>query len=316
MNKKKLYLIVGGAVLAIALLVVVVGYGGNQVAAPDADVANPGVDDAVDDTLSSGDETGSDDGVADETIADGSADEELDENGSIIVKIPDDVKDGDVLNDGSIYFDELNIKNKDDAKDLLDKYKPNGETLYFTTTEYTGSIGSEHDGVIVIKKTENTTEVVMMFDNGMVNTDTKKYEDGQLVYMLSSGTEVDFYEEFYYDGNITTGNIRDKETDKIIETSIYETVTDGNGSYRLMIMCERSGYKQEFTYADKANKILASMTVTESNGVTYTYVMDGNGNGVDNVVTMTLTINGSTKTYTKGNFPFANGYVSPPGFLQ
>ena len=67
MNKKKRYFIIGGAVLAIAILVAVVGFGGNQVAALDADVANPGVDDAVDDTLSSGDETESDDALNDTT---------------------------------------------------------------------------------------------------------------------------------------------------------------------------------------------------------------------------------------------------------
>ena len=314
MNKKKLYLIIGGVVLAIVVVATLVfGLGGNKTETPDGGITNPTVNDVV--------ENKTDNNTTDVETKPGEVEDETHGNAESVVPddvvvIPDDVKDGDVLNDGSIYFDELNIENKDDAKDLLDKYKPNGETLYFTTSEYTGSIKSDHDGVIVRKKTENTTEVVMMFDNGMVNTDTKKYEDGQLVYMLSSGTEVDFYEEFYYDGNITTGNIRDKETDKIIETSVYETVTDGNGSYRLMIMCERSGYKQEFTYADKANKILASMTVTESNGVVYTYTMDGAGNTSDNIVTMVLTVNGKTTTYTKGNFPFEKGYVTPPGFMM
>ena len=108
----------------------------------------------------------------------------------------------------------------------------------------------------------------------------------------------------------------ENESNKLLETSIYETVENQNGSYRVLLSCEKRGYKQEFTYADVANKILATMIVTESDGTTYTYTMDGKGNEPDHIVTMKLTKNGRTTTYSKGNFPFAQGYVTPPGFLQ
>ena len=235
--------------------------------------------------------------------------EQLDENGSIIVVIPADAKDGDVLNDYSIYFDEVVIKSIDEANALLNKYKPEGGPLFFTTPEYTGFVEKEHDGAVVRKKTENTAEWVMMLDNGIVNTDVEKYENGQLVYKHSSSTEADYYVDTYYNGNVERhefigldGTVREvEEYDK------------GEG-YSVLTYVKYDGGEQWFTYADKANKVLATMRVVEDNGMDYTFTFDGAGNTVENVVSMTLTQNGTTTTYSHGNIPVYS-VVSPPGRL-
>ena len=68
-------------------------------------------------------------------------------------------------------------------------------------------------------------------------------------------------------------------------------------------------------YADKVNKMLSSMRVSEDNGMDYTFVFDGGGNTEANVVSMTLTKDGSTTNYTKNEIPWQIGFVTPPGRL-
>ena len=114
MNKKNVYLIIGGVVLAIILIVVlVVGFTGKGNNAP-VNNTNPTIGDVLNEnTVPDGTNTeDSDETIEDEmTLPDGFDEDEwyydeegnlvnrypneFDENGNIIVRIPEDVKVGD-----------------------------------------------------------------------------------------------------------------------------------------------------------------------------------------------------------------------------
>ena len=67
-----------------------------------------------------------------------------------------------------------------------------------------------------------------------------------------------------------------------------------------------------FEYSDKVNEILSAYNVIESDGRTYTWYMDGNGNNFENAIS--LEYNGNI--YHKGEYPLWEGFVTPPGILQ
>ena len=86
-----------------------------------------------------------------------------------------ELKDGDILEDGSVYFDDVVVNSAEDIKNILEKYADEKKDVVFTTPEYTGIILRTEDSYIVSKKSDAFTEDVIYMDIGIVNTDRCEY---------------------------------------------------------------------------------------------------------------------------------------------
>ena len=221
-----------------------------------------------------------------------------------------ELKDGDILEDGSVYFDDVVVNSAEDIKNILEKYADEKKDVVFTTPEYTGIILRTEDSYIVSKKSDAFTEDVIYMDIGIVNTDRCEYENGTLVFQHTDSTEADYYIDIYYENNTQRHEIIGDDG-TVREVKEYET---GFGYYVLTYV-KYNGGEQWFGYADKANKILSSMRVLENNSMDYTFSFDGSGNTEANVVSMTLTKDGSTTNYAKNEIPWQIDFVTPPGRL-
>jgi hypothetical protein len=306
MNKKNLYLIIGGAVLVVAIVVALIfGLGGNKTETPNGDVTNPTINDVVENT------TGEDVG---ETKP-GETDDETQEETEFVepddaVVIPDDAKDGDVLEDGSVYFDDVVVDGADDIKNILDNYGGDKNDVMFTTPEYTGIVQRTDDSYMISKTSDKFTEDVIYMDIGIVNTNRCEYDNGVLVFQHTDSTEADYYVDIHYKDNTQKHEIID-DNGSIREVKEYET----GSNYNVLTYVKYNGGEQWFEYTDKENKVLSFMKVVEDGGMSYTFTFDGGGNTEANVVSMTLTRNGSTTTYSKNDIPWQIGFVTPPGRL-
>ena len=221
-----------------------------------------------------------------------------------------ELKDGDILEDGSVYFDDVVVNSAEDIKNILEKYADEKKDVVFTTPEYTGIILRTEDSYIVSKKSDAFTEDVIYMDIGIVNTDRCEYENGTLVFQHTDSTEADYYVDIHYENNTQKHEIIGDDG-TVREVKEYETGSD----YYVLTYVKYNGGEQWFGYADKANKILSSMRVLENNSMDYTFSFDGSGNTEANVVSMTLTKDGSTTNYTKNEIPWQIGFVTPPGRL-
>ena len=303
MNKKKLYLIVGGAVLAIALLVVVVGYGGNQVAAPDADIANPGVDDAVDDTLSSGDETGSDDVLNDTTDDTQVAD-------------PDaffEYEPGDKIGDGMIYDPSISVDGYDDILSIIEKFEDD-----FLTTENGKSIvfhisGSDN---ITVSKTNSGNVYLDKIIDGVAYSEAYNSSGEILAKVVCRDGVV----EYYYENGFDTINItemtsqKDGKLTKIVKSTNEEVfyefkVVDGRRYFTYM----KSDSNEHFVeYLEKDSAIISKYTVNDfRSGEKLVWTFDGAGNSSANIVSLVRTVNGVTTTYSHDEIPWGAAMIYP-----
>ena len=220
---------------------------------------------------------------------------------------PADVKDGDILSNGSVYLTAVAVDCAEDAKQLLENYAGEKTEIRFTTPEYTGIVTRTADSYIVSKMSDAFVEDVIYMDIGIINTYRCEYDNGKIVLEHTASTEADYYVDTYYNGNVERhefigldGTVREvEEYDK------------GEG-YSVLTYVKYDGGEQWFTYADKANKVLATMRVAEDNGMDYTFTLDGAGHNPENVLSMTLTQNGTTTTYDQGSIPWYS-VASPPG---
>lgn len=221
-----------------------------------------------------------------------------------------DVKDGDILEDGSVYFDDVIVNSAEDIKNILDNYGGDGKDVIFTTPEYTGIVQRTDDSYMINKTSDKFTEDVIYMDIGIVNTNRCEYDNGVLVFQHTDSTEADYYVDIHYENNTQKHEIIGDDG-TVREVKEYETGSD----YYVLTYVKYNGGEQWFEYADKVNKMLSSMRVSEDNGMDYTFSFDGGGNTEANVVSMTLTKDGSTTNYTKNEIPWQIGFVTPPGRL-
>ena len=218
------------------------------------------------------------------------------------------------------YIENFDVETREDAvayyqKYLLDKLSEEEKEikiLSYFTDEYEGFIELLNDDTYFVIKRNAAFEKVYFFRPNITSYDEKYYnEDGSLKFKTEYSTEADFRNNYYYDGNIVRvesinldGTTRLKYTDEI--------VTIGDIVKHLRINYEFKGYIHNFEYSDKVNEILSAYNVIESDGRTYTWYMDGNGNNFENAVS--LEYNGNI--YHKGEYPLWEGFVTPPGILQ
>ena len=221
-----------------------------------------------------------------------------------------ELKDGDILADGSVFFADVIVDSAEDIKNILDNYGDGKTDVVFTTPEYTGIVQRTDDSYMINKTSDKFTEDVIYMDIGIINTNRCEYDNGVLVFQHTDSTEADYYVDIHYENNTQKHEIIGDDG-TVREVKGYEIGSD----YHVLTYVKYDGGEQWFEYADKVNKILSSMRVSESNGMDYTFVFDGGGNTEANVVSMTLTKDGSTTNYTKNEIPWQIGFVTPPGRL-
>ena len=241
MDKNKLYLIIGGVVLAIALVIaLVVGRGGNKNEAPNGEATPPTVNESVGDnggetTTPEGDATTTPDG-GETTTPDGGETE------------PEDT------------IPEIDVENVEEVKNLLnsDNVTVNDDGVKSTFVEYedyTLSVLMFPDNEIVTHKTykDGSVESFNYNNSGKVIVVSLVDKDGNLLsikkddvnekYLLRVNGDSGNYEE--YDDN---GNIVAKATFKIVDNHYYILTKEIVG-----------GYKVTASYHDSAPTIMSEM---------------------------------------------------------
>ena len=221
-----------------------------------------------------------------------------------------ELKDGDILADGSVFFADVIVDSAEDIKNILDNYGDGKTDVVFTTPEYTGIVQRTDDSYMINKTSDKFTEDVIYMDIGIINTNRCEYDNGVLVLQHTDSTEADYYVDIHYENNTQKHEIIGDDG-TVREVKGYETGSD----YHVLTYVKYDGGEQWFEYADKVNKILSSMRVLENNSMDYTFSFDGGGNTEANVVSMTLTKDGSTTNYAKNEIPWQIGFVTPPGRL-
>ena len=287
-------------ICVIALILSLCGCGNN--ATQETENTNSNINENVNNPTDNEIDISNEDEIIDETESSVESDD-----GSLI---PDGVKDGTVLSNGSIYFDDVLVNSAEDIKNILDNYGDGKTDIVFTTPEYTGIVQRTDDSYMISKTSDKFTEDVIYMDIGIINTNRCEYDNGVLVFQHTDSTEADYYVDIYYE-NYTQKHEIIGDDGAVREVKEYEATSD----YYVLTYVKYNGGEQWFEYADKVNKILSSMRVSESNGMDYTFVFDGGGNTEANVVSMTLTKEGSTTNYSQNEIPWQIGFVTPPGRL-
>ena len=270
MDKKKIYLIIGGAVLAIALVIaLVVGLGGNKAETPNGETTTPIVNESVGDnggetTTPEGGETTTPDGT--ETTNPGGETTKPDENET----------------EPEVTIPEIDVENVEEVKNLLnsDNATVNDDGVKSTFVEY-----------------EDYTLSVLMFPNNEIATH-KKYKDGSVEsfnynnsgkvivvslvdkdgnllsikkddvnekYLLRVNGNSGNYEE--YDNN---GNIVAKATFKIVDNHYYILTKEIVGNYTV-----------EVTYHESNPTVMAELVYNGNNY--YHCKWNSSGNKNDNL---------------------------------
>lgn len=107
--------------------------------------------------------------------------QELDSFGTTIL-VPLDVKNGYILPDGNVYFDEVSINSMDDAVALINEYNLKEEgsyTIFYVTPEYYGRIMyMEEDNLYCItKEAASYAEEYTYNEDGLVSSGRWEYSD-------------------------------------------------------------------------------------------------------------------------------------------
>lgn len=293
MDKKKLYLIIGGIILAIILIVaLVIGLGGNKPGTPNGDITTPTVNESV-----------GDNGRGDETTTPEDTTGPNEDN---------TYEKGDVTDEGYLYYPDFDIEDPKELDDFIKEYSPHEDIhiVKFVDGEWKGLISREEDVVQVVKRNDEEQIVTLYFDNGSTIVTQEKYdEDGNIAYRSHESSDSSHTTESYFNDGVETRTIKDKTTG-VTKTLKVKTVTIGETAYQRLIYIDTgTGMVQSFEYADFANSILSKMTISEG-GKTYTWNMDGKGNDVENIVS--LTIDGNTIPRKDVILP---DYTTPPGQL-
>ena len=258
MDKKKLYLIIGGVVLAIALVIaLVVGLGGNKTETPNGETTTPTVNESVGDN---GGETTTPDG--NETTNPGGE-----------TTTPNDGE----TTEPEVTIPEVNVENVEEVKNLLnsDNATVNDDGVKSTFVEYedyTLSVLMFPDNEIVTHKTykDGSVESFNYNNGGKIIVISLVDKDGNLLsikkddvnekYLLRVNGDSGNYEE--YDNN---GNIVAKATFKIVDNHYYILTKDIVGDYTV-----------EVTYHESNPTVMAELVHNGNNYYHCKWTSNGN----------------------------------------
>ena len=179
-----------------------------------------------------------------------------------------DVKDGDILEDGTTYFHEIKIENENDAVELLDKYahELNRDLVLFTTPEYTGRVERLDNEYIIKKESDNFESVVFIYGENISTNMTEFDDNGNVKYKYTHATNEEVYIKKYYSENAVRVEVfKNDGSDKIYSVAEFERGIINGEEYSVLKRAEYMNNIQTFEYSDKINKMLSSMTVIELN---------------------------------------------------
>ena len=255
--------------------------------------------------------------------------QELDSFGTTIL-VPLDVKNGYILPDGNVYFDEVSINSMDDAVALINEYNLKEEgsyTIFYVTPEYYGRIMyMEEDNLYCItKEAASYAEEYTYNEDGLVSSGRWEYgtdaettkpdvlEHGDKIYdntvyidtnvtniegEKSIGVFLDLIGEHFgkYDPSITYHFVTD-ETEYIIRKESY--------GYDVCIRPAELGdtYTEEyFEYGEDKTQIGYVVQSYKDGKFSYILQTRGDFSGEleyldNNVIVNTVTENGVTTTH-------------------
>ena len=260
MDKKKIYLIIGGVVLVIALVIaLVVGLGGNKTETPNGDTTTPTVNESVGDN---GGETTTPEGGA-TTTPDGNETTKPDENET----------------EPEVTIPEIDVENVEEVKNLLssDNVTVNDDGVKSTFVEYedyTLSVLMFPNNEIATHKTykDGSVESFNYNNSGKVIVVSRVDKDGNLLsikkddvnekYLLRVNGDSGNYEE--YDNN---GNIVAKATFKIVDNHYYILTKEIVGNYTV-----------EVTYHESNPTVMAELVYNGNNYYHCKWASSGNKN--------------------------------------
>lgn len=350
MDRKKFYLTIGGIALVMILVVAfAIGIGGNKTEVSSKDTTtsivnapaiNHSEETTSDETLTQSSEAAITSDVEtttsgkEETTTSGdrattpgngitsSDNSETAEPESETTEPSDDTADphegntyekGDLTEEGHVYYPDFDIDNAEDLDAFIKEYSPREDLaiVRFVDGDWEGLVSREDDVIQVIKRTKSEQIVTLYFDDGRTILSHEKYDEaGNIVYRFREASGSSIVTESYFTDGIETRTVKNTETG-ITKTLKVKTITiDETVCQRLIYIDTGMGMVQSFEYADFANGILSEMTVSEG-GKTYTWNMDGKGNDVENIVS--LTIGGNTIPRKDINLTI---YTTPPGQIN
>ena len=315
MDKNKFYLIIGGVVLVSGLVIALVaGLGGNKNEAPNGEATPPTVNESVGDNGGEtiGDKTTTPDG--DETTAPDGGEVTTFEEEETTKPDEDKVYEkGEVTDEGYVYYPDFDIEDPKELDKFIKEYSPREDMhlVRFVDGEWEGLVSREDDVVQVVKRNDEEQTVTLYFDSGETIVTHEKYDDdGNVVYSSRESSDSNVSTESHYNDGVETRAVKDKKTGVTKTLKVKTTTINGTVYQRLIYIDTDKGMVQSFEYADFANGIISEMTVSEG-GKTYTWNMDGKGNDVENIVS--LTIGGSIIPRKDVNLM---EYTTPPGQIN
>ena len=186
------------------------------------------------------------------------------------------------------------------------------EDYYFVTDENEYGLKDTSYGIYIrVRPSEydsTYTEKVLEYDfqYNYIGHYVESYENGKTVYMFNE-----------YDGNTTehkwddNGNHFYTETSNGVVTLMRNSHTAGDDSYYDYY---KDGNKEiTLTYDASGSGLVGYKYVDLRDGSVYDWVLDGNGREPENILSVTITENGWSNTYTGRNeIPWGAAIVYPP----
>ena len=142
-------------------------------------------------------------------------------------------------------------------------------------------------------------------DKKQIGHAMQSYKDGKFSYILQS--RGDFSEELeYLDNNVIVNTVTENGV-----TTIRKYQSIGDKTYSQYYKDNEK--EVTLTYDESGTRLIRYTSVNYKDGCTYDWVLDGNGNEPDNFISVTITKNGSSKTYTGRNeIPWGSPIDYPP----
>ena len=320
MDKKKLYFIIGGVVLAVVIVVaLIIGLGGNKTENP-ADVANPTINEVVDETVDStidgteptiseteGTVPGDTTGNQDETIDD-STDETI--PGNTDETIPGGENDFPVDPDGYYYIDtfkpEVDMEDINDILNVLDDDKIREQNDIVINTEY-----NDQPATIIHDTVSN---VVIVDYSKTEDSVTREYYDSNTGELIDSCTTYDDGTEVrktavsfgYYERDETKCIYREYDkNNKLISEVTYKVV---NGKAYILSGYAKDGTKITVKYHGENSTVMSEM-IWE--GESYFHCKWSSGGNSDGYLTY-YNYSGSGKSSTQSGSVNLYMLPSPP----
>lgn len=232
---------------------------------------------------------------------------------------PDVLEHGDKIYDNTVYID-INVTNIEGEKDisvflnLIDehfgKYDPN-ITYHFVTDENEYIISKESYGYDVCARPAELgdafTEEYYEYgeDKTQIGHVVQSYKAGKFSYILQA--RGDFSEELeYLDNNVIVNTVTENGV-----TTVHKYQSIGDKAYSQYYKDDEK--EVTLTYDESGTGLIRYTSVNYKDGCTYDWVLDGNGYDTSNCISVTITKNGSSKTYIGRNeIPWGSPIDYPP----